>query len=151
MTDAEFLSIAIEKAKESVVQGGFPAGAIIVKDNQIIGEGISIGNQIHDPSSHGEMVAIRNTCAAIKSTDLSNAILYSSMQPCLMCFGASMWAAIPKIIYACGRDKVSNLYYGGDYKLTTLNQSLIASIQMEQIKELEQDSLKVIRLWETAA
>ena len=47
MDNAEFLKKAIEKARESVAQGGFPAGAVVVKDGKIIGEGISIGNKLN--------------------------------------------------------------------------------------------------------
>ena len=56
--DKQFLLLAIEKAKESVAQGGFPAGAVVVKDGQVIGTGISIGNSINDLTSHGETAAI---------------------------------------------------------------------------------------------
>ena len=71
--DENFLLMAIEQAKESCKQGGFPAGAIIVKDGKIIGRGISIGTRLCDPTSHGEMAAIRNACHGIQSADLSGA------------------------------------------------------------------------------
>ena len=85
-----FLQEAINLAKESVAQGGFPAGAVVVKEGKIIGRGISIGNKLNDPTSHGEMSSIRDACSNLKSSDLSGSTLYSSMQPCLMCFAASM-------------------------------------------------------------
>lgn len=90
--DIKFLILAIKKAEESVAKGGFPAGAIIVKDGKVVGEGISIGNKLNDPTSHGEMASIRNACKNLKTSDLSESTLYASMQPCLMCLGASMGA-----------------------------------------------------------
>lgn len=116
MTDKEFLIKAIEKAKESVADGGFPAGAVVVKNSQIVGSGISVGNKLNDPTSHGEMASIRDACKNLKTTDLSDCVLYASMEPCLMCFGASMWASISKIVFACSKEKVSEEYYGGHYK-----------------------------------
>lgn len=107
MDDKQFLQLAIAKAKESAAQGGFPAGAVVVKNGEIIGEGISIGNTLNDPTSHGEMASIREACKNLKTSDLSSSVLYASMQPCLMCLGASMWSAIPKIVFACPKEKVS--------------------------------------------
>src|SRR3989344_4526285 len=98
MNDTQFLQRAIKKAKESMVQGGFPAGAIIVRNGEIIGEGVSIGNKLNDPTSHCELASIREACKNLKTSDLSGSVLYASMQPCLMCLGASMWSAIPKIV-----------------------------------------------------
>lgn len=106
MDDKQFLQKAILKAKESVAHGGFPAGAIVVKNGEIVGEGVSVGNKLNDPTSHGEMASIREACKNLKTSDLSDSVLYASMQPCLMCLGASMWSAIPKIIFACPKEKV---------------------------------------------
>ena len=115
MDDKQFLQKAILKAKESVEQGGFPAGAIVVKNGEIVGEGVSVGNKLNDPTSHGEMASIREACKNLKTSDLSGSVLYASMQPCLMCLGASMWSAIPKIVFACPKEKVSADYYCGHY------------------------------------
>ena len=148
MTDEihlRFLQKAIEKAEESVMAGGFPAGAVIVKDNKIIGEGISIGFQLCDPTSHGEMASIRDACKTIKASDLSGAMLYASMQPCIMCLGAAMWSGLSEIFFACSRDHVSAEYYGGHYNSDELNQSFLRPIKLTHIKELEAKSLAILR------
>jgi len=146
--DKKFLLKAIEKAKESVEKGGFPAGAVVVKDGEIIGSGISIGNVLKNPTSHGELASILDACKKLNSSDLSGAILYASMQPCLMCFGASMWASIPKIVFACSKDKVSNEYYGGHYQTTNINKELTRPLELVHISELEELSLEVVKNWE---
>ncbi len=145
---AAYVVMAIEKAKESVAQGGFPAGAIVVKDGHIIGEGISIGNILHDPTSHGEMSSIRSACQNIKTSDLSGATLYASMQPCLMCLGAAMWAGINEIVYACPQSKVAAEYYGGHYNTDLLIPQFIKPIRTIQLVEFEADSLEVVAQWE---
>ena len=148
MNDKEFIQLAIEKAKESVTQGGFPAGAVVVKDEKIIGEGISIGNKLNDPTSHGEMAAIRNACKNLQTTDLSGSILYSSLEPCLMCLGAAIWSSVSKIVYACPKEKVSPDYYGGNYKYAEINKTLNRPIKIIHFIELEAESLMLVREWE---
>jgi tRNA(Arg) A34 adenosine deaminase TadA len=146
--DRKFIQLAIEKAKESVASGEFPAGAVIVKAGEIIGEGVSIGNRLNDPTSHGEIDSIRNACKNIQSSDLSKCTLYTSMQPCLMCFAASMWSLIGKIVFACSKEKVSSEYYGGSYHISKINSDLIHPIELVHFSELEQESLKVVQEWE---
>lgn len=148
MNDNQFLRQAIEKAKESVAQGGFPAGAVVVKNGEIIAEGISIGRLLNDPTSHGEMSAIRDACKNLATTDLSGCVLYASMQPCLMCLGASMWSAISRIVFACSKDKVSTEYYGGHYKPDVISSELNHPIELVHIPELEEESLRLVQEWE---
>lgn len=146
--DERFLLIAIEKAKESVAVGGFPAGAIIVKDDKIIGEGISIGNKINDPTAHGESAAIRTACQNLSTTDLTGSTLYASMQPCVMCLGAAMWSGVSRIVYACDMNKVDEGYYGGHYDSFDINSKFTHPLEITHLAELENESLNVVRDWE---
>lgn len=148
VTDKDFLIKAIEKAKESVARGGFPAGAVVVKNGQIIGSGISVGNLLNDPTSHGEMASIRDACKNLQTSDLSGSVLYASMEPCVMCLGASMWASISKIVFACPKEKVSEEYYGGHYKSPEINEDLSRPIEFIHLADLEEESLKVVKNWE---
>lgn len=147
MTDFKFLENALEMARESVRRGGFPAGAVVVKDGVVVSEGISIGNILHDPTSHGELSAIREACTKINSSDLNGATLYASMEPCSMCLSAAMWSGIRTIVYACPKDKVSNEYYGGTYMTKTLNNEFNSPLTIIHIIELENDSLRVVNDW----
>ena len=150
MTDEHFMLHAIKKAKESVAAGGFPAGAVVVVDGKVVGEGISIGGKLHDPTSHGEMAAIRDACKNLKSSDLSHATLYASMQPCLMCFAASAWAAIGKIVYACPQKAVSATYYAGHYDMASINSTLLLPIEIIHFVKMEGQSMDVISVWEAS-
>lgn len=143
-----FLRLAIEKSQESVAQGGFPAGAVVVKDGRVIGTGISIGNKINDPTSHGELVAIREACQNLQSSELKEAVLYTSMQPCSMCFSASMWSGISKIFYAVSMDRVDPEYYGGSYHIHDLNKSFIRPLELNHMQEFEEEVLGIIHSWE---
>jgi tRNA(Arg) A34 adenosine deaminase TadA len=149
MNDYDFLKQAIDLAKESVSQGGFPAGAIIVKDGEVIGKGISMGNILNDPTSHGETAAIREACKNLKTTNLTGATLYASMKPCLMCLGSAMWGNVSRIVYACAQEKVSREYYGGDYEGEGINSTLLHPIEFIHVKELEESSFALVEEWES--
>ena len=135
-------------AKESINTGGFPAGAIIVKNGEIVSEAISIGNVLHDATAHGETTAIREACKKLGTTDLTGATLYASMEPCIMCLGSAMWSSVSRIVYACSSKKVSNDYYGSSYDGYEINSKFNHPIEIIQIAELEDESLKLVLDWE---
>ncbi|WP_432353296.1 nucleoside deaminase [Sporosarcina sp. A2] len=103
MDHERFLNDAIQLATDSVLQGGGPYGAVIVRDGEIIASGVNSVELDHDPSAHAELVAIREACRVIASTDLSDTILYASGEPCPMCLAASYQAKIGEIYYACSK------------------------------------------------
>jgi len=148
--DKKYLRMAIEKAQESIDKDGFPAGAVVVKDEKVIGAGISIGNVLNDPTSHGEMASIRQACSSLETTDLSGATLYASMQPCLMCFSAAMWSGITRVVFACPMIKVSKEYYGGIYCTSEINDTFIKPIKLEHCPELEDEALMIVQKWEAS-
>lgn len=98
----KFMKEAIQEAKNGIHSNhGGPFGCVIVKDGEIIGRG---HNQVvlnNDPTCHGEMMAIRAACKKINSFDLSGSVLYTTGEPCPMCFGAILWANISKVYYGC--------------------------------------------------
>jgi tRNA(Arg) A34 adenosine deaminase TadA len=93
--DVEYIKRAIDLSRKAV----YPYGAVIVKDGKIIGEACSGDGEKNDPTNHAETLAVRRACKNINSSDLSGATIYSSCEPCFMCFGTIWWANISKIIY----------------------------------------------------
>jgi len=94
-----FMNIAIELSIENVRSNkGGPFGAVIVKNNEIIATGVNQVTATNDPTAHAEMVAIRNACKALQSFQLIDCHIYTSCEPCPMCFGAIFWAR-PSIVY----------------------------------------------------
>ncbi|OHA07854.1 MAG: hypothetical protein A2934_00135 [Candidatus Sungbacteria bacterium RIFCSPLOWO2_01_FULL_47_10] len=146
--DEKFLQKAIEKSRESVALGGFPVGVIIVRNEEIFSSGISNGKQLNDPTSHAEIDAIRAACQKLQTRDLKGVILYSSLEPCLMCFAASTWASIPKIVFACGRGRVSKQHYEGNHDLVSINKKVRRPIEIIHLRELEDEALQIIENWE---
>ena len=149
MNDEAYLEQAITASKESVATGGFPAGSIVVFESKIIAKGISNGKATHDPTNHAEIAAIRAACQTLQTRNLSNVVLYSSLEPCLMCFAAASWASIQKIVYAARRNMVSKQHFEGNHELTSLNASLRHPIELIYIPKLEQEALQVIETWES--
>jgi len=97
-----FMSKAIECAEKGISCGQTPFGACIVKDDKIIGLSHNRVWETTDITAHAEIVAIRAACKKIKSISLKGTVLYSTCEPCPMCFSAAHWAGIEAIVYGAG-------------------------------------------------
>ena len=150
MDDKQYLKLAVEQARESVKQGGFPAGAVVVKDNKIISRGVSLGFKLNDPTSHAETSSIREACKSLQTTNLEGATLYASLQPCLMCFSVANWAGISQIVFGCKKTKemVKNNYYEGTTDVNEINKQNNRKINLVFIPDYEQEMLDLVKSWE---
>ena len=96
----EFLRRAIALAVENVQSGaGGPFAAVVVRDGQIVGEGVNTVTTGNDPTAHGEVNAIRAACSALDAFTLAGCQLYTSCEPCPMCLAACYWARLDSIYY----------------------------------------------------
>lgn len=148
--DLKFLKRVVELARESAKQGGFPAGGLVVKDGKIIAEGLSLGYQNSDPTGHAETTAIRAACNKLKTTDLSGATLYESLECCNMCFSVAFWAGISRIVYATKKtpEMVKKFYYEGSVNNEEINSKNNRKIELIFIPGIEEDSLEAVKEWE---
>ncbi len=98
----KFMKIAIKEAEKGIeLSHGGPFGAVIVRNGRVIAKGHNrVLNNI-DPTCHGEIDAIRKACKKLKTHDLSGCEIYTTGYPCLMCYGAILWANISKVYYGC--------------------------------------------------
>lgn len=109
----KFMDEAIEMALQSVQLGqGGPFGALVVKDGVVVGRGTNRVTSTNDPSAHAEIVAIRDACKNLGTFQLKGCTLYTSCEPCPMCFGAIYWARLDKVYYSASKHTAS--YYGFD-------------------------------------
>ena len=107
------MQAAIDEALSGVEKGdGGPFGAVVVRDGEIIARGHNQVVTENDPTSHAEIVAIRQACASLGTFDLSACDLYTTCEPCPMCYAAAWWAHIRAIYYGCTRDDAGS--YGFD-------------------------------------
>ena len=101
----DFLRKAIHLAREKIGSSGAgPFGAVIVKDDKIVGQGSNRVTSTHDPTAHAEIVAIRDACRRLGTFSLSGCTIHSSCEPCPMCLAAIYWARIDEIYYGATRD-----------------------------------------------
>ena len=92
------MAICLERARKAGERGNRPVASIIVRNGELIGEGENTIYSDFDPSAHAEIAAIRHACASLKTLDLSGSTLYSSLEPCPMCFWAMQEAKVPTLV-----------------------------------------------------
>ena len=98
----DFMKLAVEEAEKGIASNeGGPFGCVIVKNGEVVGKGHNQVVKNNDPTCHGEMMAIRDACRKTGNFDLSGCELYTTGEPCPMCFGAILWANISKVFYGC--------------------------------------------------
>jgi len=97
--DLKFMKLALGLAKKAELKNEVPVGALIVRNGEIIGQGMNTSISDHDPTSHAEINAIREAAKAIKNYRLKDCVIYVTLEPCAMCVGAIQHARIEKIIY----------------------------------------------------
>jgi len=146
--DDKFLRDAIQQSQESVKQGAFPVGVVIIIDGRPLVAVIGNGKQLNDPTSHAEIAAIRTACSQLETRDLSQATLYSSMEPCLMCYAACVWASIHRIVYDCSKDRLSSMHFEGTHDLVSINQAARRPINLVHLSSLEDEALEIVTSWE---
>ena len=96
---------AVELAKKAEAQDEVPVGAVIVLDNQIIGEGWNQPISSDDPTAHAEIMALRDAGEKIGNYRLPNASIYVTLEPCIMCAGAIIHARLSRLVYAVDDSK----------------------------------------------
>ena len=142
----KFMMKAIELSIKSVNSGTGPFGAVIVKDNKIISEGFNIVTSSNDPTSHAEIVAIRNACKILNNFSLRDCDLYTTCEPCPMCLSAIYWARIDKVYYANTRRDAQKIDFSDEMIYEELNKNIKdRKISMHQM--MREEALKAFDLW----
>lgn len=97
----DFMKRAVEISRRALTEPGTePFGAVIVLDGRIVGEGLNHSLAHFDPTSHGEVEAIKDACRNLKCVDLTGADMYTSCEPCAMCVATMEVAGISRLYYA---------------------------------------------------
>lgn len=97
--DVKWMQYAMCLAEKAEAQGEIPVGAVIVKEDKILGEGWNQPITLHDPTAHAEIVAIRNAGQNVENYRLVGSTIYITLEPCPMCAGAIIHSRIARVVY----------------------------------------------------
>ena len=137
---------AIELSIKSVNSGTGPFGAVVVKNNKIISEGFNTVTLTNDPTSHAEIVAIRNACKALNNFSLEGYDLYTTCEPCPMCLSAIYWARIEKIYYANTREDARKIDFDDSLIYSELNKN-INERRIPMVQIMRSEAMTAFDLW----
>ena len=146
----KYMQNALDVAKKEIKKGQTPFGAVIVKDGKIIASSHNLVWATTDITAHAEIKVIQEACKNINSIDLSGATIYSTCEPCPMCFSAIHWAKIDKIVYGATIK---------DAKSAGFNELLINNKLMKRLgkcdviiqkKILQQKCKKLFSIWKNS-
>ena len=138
----EYFKKAIELARVGVKnKEGGPFGAVVVKDGQIIGFGNNKVLKENDPTSHAEVVAIRDACKRINSYNLEGAKIYSTSEPCPICFSAIIWANIKEFYFVTTREEVASIGFRDDLIYNYLEGKKKDILNLQKVENFECEKL----------
>lgn len=97
--DIFWMQHALELAKRAESEGEVPVGAVVVYDEQVIGEGWNSPVKDNDPTAHAEIMALRSAAKKINNYRLLDTTLYVTLEPCIMCTGAIIHSRVKRVVY----------------------------------------------------
>lgn len=145
MTDEYYMLQALKEAKKAFEADEVPVGAVVVLNEKIIARGYNMVERLNDPTAHAEMIALTSAFNSLGSKYLPEAILYVTVEPCLMCAGALYWSKIGKIVWGADDEK------NGHKKITGANwpfhqqAEIIKGVLKEECSQLMKDFFKTKR------
>lgn len=101
-SDESFMREALKEARKALVKDEVPIGAVIVCENRVIARAHNLTEQLNDVTAHAEMQAFTAASGFMGGKYLEGCTLYVTVEPCVMCAGASFWSQISRIVYGAG-------------------------------------------------
>jgi len=109
MTPDEYMQAALEQARLGAAAGEVPIGAVLVVDDRIISEAFNQPIALLDPTAHAEILVVREAARALGNYRLTDATVYVTVEPCLMCVGALVHARVREVVYGATEPKTGAL------------------------------------------
>ncbi|MDB5178173.1 MAG: tRNA-specific adenosine deaminase [Patescibacteria group bacterium] len=116
------MRLALEQARLAREHGDLPFGAVIVREGTVLVSAENSEGQLADVTAHAETIAVSAACRMLERRDLSDCIIYSSMEPCPMCSAAIFFSNIPRIVYALSRDDLPHIFRQRKVRIAQLAQ-----------------------------
>jgi len=108
-SDEDFMRLALAEAHKAAALGETPVGAVLVIGEEVVSSAHNMRETWQDPVAHAELLAIREAAARLGRWRLSEATLYVTLEPCLMCAGALVLARVGRLVYGCRDPKAGAL------------------------------------------
>ena len=105
MSHEEFMTAALDQARHALAAGEVPIGAVVVIDGRVVASGFNQPISSVDPTAHAEMIALREAARGVGNYRLTDATLYVTVEPCLMCVGALVHARVREVVYGAAEPK----------------------------------------------
>lgn len=125
---------AFHEAEKAFERGEVPVGAVVVRNEQIVGRGHNLVEQLKDPTAHAEQIAITAACETLGTKHLTGCTLYVTLEPCPMCAGAIVWARLERLVFGAFDAKA-----GAASTLYTIPQDARLNHQVEIISGIEEE------------
>lgn len=109
MSHDEYMGAALDEARRARAAGEVPIGAVVVVADRIVGRGYNQPISAVDPTAHAEVMALRSAAQAVGNYRLTGAVLYVTVEPCLMCVGALVHARVAEVVYGAAEPKTGAL------------------------------------------
>lgn len=103
--DVDYMRRALELARRAALDGEVPVGALLILDDEVIGEGWNRPIEGHDPTAHAEILALRAGAQRLRNYRLERTTLYATLEPCAMCMGAAMNARVSRVVFGAWDQK----------------------------------------------
>ena len=143
-----FMAHAIELSLKNVQDGGGPFAAIVVRNGEIIAEGVNRVTATNDPTAHAEVRAIRKACEKLASFELKDCDMYATCEPCPMCLGAIYWARLRRVFYGNVAADAAKIGFDDSFIYAEM-QRPHAQRAIPMIQMMHQESLAAFRAWES--
>ena len=145
MNDAQYMQAALAEAQKAFDAGEVPVGAVIVMNDKVIARGHNQVELLNDSTAHAEILALTTAFSALGSKYLPEAVLYVTIEPCLMCCGALYWSKIGKIVYGASDEKNGYKKNTGSKNPFHPKTELVGGILKNECARLIQDFFKARR------
>lgn len=144
MTDREYMKIALENAKKASEKGDVPVGAVIVRDGEIIGQGLNKREEEKNALLHAEICAIDSACKKLGSWRLNGCTMYVTLEPCPMCAGAIINSRMEKIVFGAYDEKAGCFGSVDNFSLKGFNHKvqIIGGFMEEDCQKILTDFFK---------
>jgi tRNA(adenine34) deaminase len=137
----EWMALALEEASRARDAGEVPIGAVVTLNGSMIGRGFNQPISSGDPTAHAEIVAIRDAARHVGNYRLTGAVLCVTIEPCLMCIGASVHARIATLVYGATEPKsgaIVSTVRGGELPGLNHRVEVVGGVREAACRELMQ-------------